>query len=103
MDYQSETKACQNCKKEFTIEPEDFVFYEKIKVPAPTWCSECRLQRRYSWRNERNLYKRSCDLCGESIVTIYSPNKNLKVYCANCWWGDKWDSSSYGRDFDFNR
>ncbi|MDI6602741.1 MAG: hypothetical protein QME57_01295 [Patescibacteria group bacterium] len=35
--------TCQNCKKEFVIEPEDFAFYEKIKVPPPTWCPECRL------------------------------------------------------------
>jgi len=42
----SETKNCQNCKKDFTIEPEDFNFYEKIKVPPPTFCPECRLQRR---------------------------------------------------------
>lgn len=36
-----ETKTCQNCKTRFTIEPEDFVFYEKIGVPAPTFCPEC--------------------------------------------------------------
>ncbi|MDI6602738.1 MAG: hypothetical protein QME57_01280 [Patescibacteria group bacterium] len=38
-----EIKQCQNCKKEFVIEPEDFLFYEKIKVPPPTWCPECRM------------------------------------------------------------
>ncbi len=26
----SQTKTCQNCKTEFVIEPEDFLFYEKI-------------------------------------------------------------------------
>jgi len=98
-----ETRQCQNCKKDFTIESEDFNFYEKIKVPPPTWCPECRQQRRYAWRNERNLYRRNCDLCGNSTVTIYSPNKDLKVYCLKCWWGDGWDTTSYGRDFDFSR
>ena len=98
-----ETKNCQNCKKDFTIEPEDFNFYEKIKVPPPTWCPECRQLRRYAWRNERNLYRRPCDLCGKSTVTIYSPNKPYKVYCNTCWWGDGWDTRSYGRDFDFNK
>ncbi len=34
---ESQTKNCQNCKKDFIIEPEDFNFYEKIKVPAPTF------------------------------------------------------------------
>ena len=39
----SETRNCQNCKKDFIIEPDDFSFYEKIKVPAPTFCPECRM------------------------------------------------------------
>ena len=30
----SETRNCQNCKKDFVIEPDDFSFYEKIKVPS---------------------------------------------------------------------
>ena len=98
-----ETKNCNNCKKNFIIDQEDFDFYEKIKVPAPTWCPDCRQQRRYAWRNERTLYRRNCDLCDKSIVTIYSPNKDLKVYCIKCWWGDGWDSSAYGKDFDFSR
>ena len=32
METKSEKRICQNCKKEFTIDPEDFNFYEKIKV-----------------------------------------------------------------------
>lgn len=103
MDYKLQNVICQNCKKDFTIEPEDFLFYEKIKVPPPTICPECRQQRRYAWRNERNLYRRNCDLCNKSIVTIYSPNKELKVFCPKCWWGDNWDPSLYGKNYDFSR
>lgn len=99
----SERKQCQNCKNQFTVEPEDFDFYKKIDVPPPTWCPECRQFRRYTWRNERILYRRNCDLCQKSIVSIYSPNKKYKVYCVPCWWGDQWNSSDYGRDFDFSR
>ncbi|MFA6000275.1 MAG: hypothetical protein WC783_04875 [Candidatus Paceibacterota bacterium] len=98
-----EIKNCQNCKKDFTIEVEDFNFYEKIKVSPPRWCPECRQLRRSAWRNERVLYRRNCDLCEKSTVTIYSPNKPHKVYCNECWWGDGWDGASYGRDFDFSR
>jgi len=54
---EKEQKVCQNCQKEFTIEPEDFAFYEKIKVPAPTFCPECQLKRKLVWRNERTLFK----------------------------------------------
>ncbi len=98
-----ETRQCQNCHNSFNIEPDDFAFYEKIKVPPPTWCFECRQQRRYAWRNERTLYRRNCDLCGKSMVTIYSADKPFKVYCLPCWWSDNWDPSQDGRDFDFTR
>lgn len=103
MEYTAQTKTCQNCKSDFTIEPEDFGFYEKINVPAPTWCPECRQQRRYAWRNERTLYRRNCDLCSKSTVAIYSPEKPFKVYCQSCWWGDGWDASDFGVDFDFSK
>jgi len=99
----SEIRNCQNCKQNFVIEPEDFEFYEKMKVPAPTFCPECRFQRRLMFRNERNLYRRKCDLCGKDILTVYSPDKPYKVYCNSCWWSDKWDGLEYGQDYDPNR
>jgi DNA-directed RNA polymerase subunit RPC12/RpoP len=98
-----ETKQCQMCRNDFTIGSEDFDFYEKVSVPAPTLCPDCRQQRRYAWRNERTLYRRNCDLCQKSTVSIYSPNKPFKVFCVPCWWGDGWDPADYGRDFDFAR
>ena len=61
---EQETKQCEKCKNNFTVEPDDFAFYEKMKVPAPTFCIECREQRRIAHRNERLLYHRKCDLCG---------------------------------------
>ena len=103
MDYKSENKICQNCKKDFIIEPEDFNFYEKIKVPPPTWCPECRRQRRLVWRNERSLYKRTCDLCQKKIISAYQANVPFPVFCRECWYGDKWDATAYGREYDFSR
>lgn len=99
----NQTKVCVNCQRDFTIESEDFAFYEKIKVPPPTWCPECRLRRKLSHRNERSLYKRKCDLCQENIISIYSPKSPYIVYCPKCWHSDKWDAQSFGRDYDFSR
>lgn len=98
-----ETKICQNCKSSFAIEPYDFAFYERIKVPAPTWCPECRLIRRMMVRNERALYRRKCDLCGKESIGMYSPEKPFSVYCRSCWFGDGWDPMTYGRDYDFSK
>ena len=99
-----QTKTCQNCKNDFTIESEDFAFYEKIKVPPPTWCFECRLQRRLSGhRNERTLYSRACDSCGENIIAIYPKDSSYKVYCQQCWWSDKWEAMEHGQEYDFSK
>ncbi len=99
----TEIKQCQNCKQEFIIEPDDFAFYEKMNVPPPTFCPDCRYQRRIANRNEWNFYKRDCTLCGNSMVSIYNPSYPGPVYCQPCWWSDKWDPLSYGQDFDFSK
>ena len=98
-----ETKQCQNCKNEFVIESEDFDFYEKIKVPPPTWCPECRAIRRLAYRDFRVLYKRKCDFSGETIFSIFPESFPGKVYNRDYWWSDKWDPMQYGQDYDFNK
>jgi hypothetical protein len=99
----SETKQCQNCKKDFIIEPEDFDFYAKIQVPPPTFCPQCRVQRRFAWRNERTLHRRSCSLCSKSMISMYPADTAFPVYCHTCWYSDGWDSMSYGREYDFSK
>jgi len=98
-----EIKQCQNCKNEFVIEPDDFLFYEKIKVPPPTWCYLCRFQRRTTYRNQINLYSVKCGLCGKQTLTMYAPGSIFPVYCQDCWWSDKWDPLSYGKEYDFSK
>ncbi|MBI3334940.1 MAG: hypothetical protein HY001_00370, partial [Candidatus Portnoybacteria bacterium] len=98
-----ELRTCQNCKQQFIIEPADFKFYEKIQVPPPTFCPECRLQRRLAWKNARSIYRRKCDLRGEEKIGVYSPDKPYKVYCAPCWWSDEWEALEYGQDYDPSR
>jgi len=103
MVYQSENRICQNCKKDFIIEPDDFGFYEKMSVPPPTFCPDCRLQRRLAWRNERGLHHRECDLCKKKIISIYNEDYKNTVYCEKCWWSDKWDAEDYAIDIDFSK
>ncbi|OGF64327.1 hypothetical protein A2Z53_00830 [Candidatus Giovannonibacteria bacterium RIFCSPHIGHO2_02_42_15] len=98
-----ENKNCQNCHRKFEITEKDLEFYKKINVPEPTFCPECRQIRRMVWRNERTLYQNTCGLCGKNIITLYSKDKPFKVYCYDCYHGDKWDPMSYGREIDFSR
>ena len=107
-----ETKTCTHCSASFPITDKDLEFYNKVSpvfawkkysIPAPTFCPNCRQQRRLSFRNERKLYKRKCDATGKDIISIYSPDKINKVYHQDFWWSDKWDPMDYGRDFDFSK
>lgn len=99
----SEPRQCQNCKQPFVIEPEDFQFYEKIKVPPPTFCVQCRMQRRYAWRNERTLFKVKCGNCKKDIFSGYHPSSRFPVFCHECWFSDAWDPFEYGREYDFSK
>ncbi len=94
---------CKQCNNGFEITDGDRKFYEKMNVPEPALCPDCRQQLRWAFRNQDKLYKRKCDFTGKEMISLYSPDKPYKVYKEDIWWSDKWDPMEYGRDFDFNR
>jgi len=105
-------KTCTYCRQSFDISAEDLAFLEKVspeiggikqQIPPPTLCPECRRQRRMSWRNEKRLYHRKCDLTGKQILSVYSPDKPFTVYEHHEWYKADWDPLSYGKDFDFSK
>ncbi|MDD5769954.1 MAG: hypothetical protein PHE25_03220 [Candidatus Gracilibacteria bacterium] len=107
-----ETKTCKHCQSSFEITDKDLEFYQKVSpsfggkkynIPPPTLCPDCRYQLVLSSRNERNLYKRTCDATGKPIISIYSPDKPYKVYSQDIWWSDNWNALGYGKDFDFSK
>ena len=98
-----QTKNCQNCKKNFTIESEDFEFYKKMQVPPPTLCFRCRLIRKMCWRNERIWYRRTCEATGKNVLSIFDPKGPYKVYDQEYWRSDAWDPLEYGREYNFSR
>ncbi|MFA6992580.1 MAG: hypothetical protein WC269_04880, partial [Candidatus Gracilibacteria bacterium] len=105
-------KNCKQCKTKFEITDSDLKFYDRVStvidgkkypLPTPTLCPDCRQQRRLTFRNERHLHRVECGLCGKQMLSIYGEDVPCPVYCVDCWWSDKWDPLSYGRDFDFGR
>jgi hypothetical protein len=105
-------KTCAKCQNDFEISAEDKAFIKKIApeigdtkftIPEPNFCPNCRVQRRMTWRNDRNLYERKCDLSGEKLISMFAPDSKVKVMHKDLWYGDKWDGRKYGKDFDFKR
>ena len=95
--------TCKQCTAQFEVAEVHKDFLQKANLPEPKLCPQCRMQRRFAFRNERTLYQRKCDLTGKQIISIYAPNSPYKVYDQHEWHSDKWDALEYGRDFDFGR
>lgn len=100
---EAETKTCQNCHASFVIDRDDFAFYEMMQVPAPTFCPDCRLQRRLMFRNEHFLYKVKSDFSEKEIFSMHPPEGKLKIYENDAWYSDQWNAMSFGRDYDFSK
>ncbi len=98
-----EIKVCKKCNQNFQITPDDFLFYEKMQVPAPTHCPKCRQIRRLFVRNFRTLYRRPSSKSGKAIISMYHERQPFPVWSTEEWYADDWDATSYGRDFDFAR
>lgn len=98
-----QSSTCQNCRQPFVIDEMDLAFYKRIKVPSPTFCPLCRVQRRFAFRNERFLHKRRSDFSGKEIFAAFAPETPIKVYENSVWFSDQWDPMQYGRDVDFSR
>ncbi len=105
-------QTCKNCEHKFQITNEDLDFHSKFapvfngkkyEIPTPTFCPDCRQQRRMAFCNERNLYPGTCDMCKKRILTEHPPQAKQPNFCRECWVSDKWDTRDYGRDFDFDR
>ena len=94
-----ETRQCRNCRQQFSIEPDDAAFYGKMRVAVPDICSQCGVQRMMALRNERILYRRTCEHCKKETLSLYHPKAPFVVFCHDCWWSDSWDGMEHGMEY----
>ncbi|MBP9718423.1 hypothetical protein KBD59_03965 [Candidatus Gracilibacteria bacterium] len=74
----------------------------KYEIPASPYCPACRTRVRTSHRNEQCMYRNVSAKSGQSIISLYAPGTDLKLYSHDEWWAEDWDAMTYGRDFDFD-
>jgi hypothetical protein len=105
-------KTCRQCQSAFEITDSDLAFFEKASpifngstesFSHPTLCPYCRQQRRWAVRNENHLYRRTCDLTGKPIISLYPPDSNHKVFGEDAYRGNAWNPMDEGRPYDFSR
>ena len=95
---------CKQCTKNFQIFAEDIEFYKMLRVPPPTLCPDCRMQRRLGWRISMLpiFYKKRCSVPGhkEDVITFHSSDSSVKVYDDQYYLSDAWDGLDFGRSYE---
>jgi hypothetical protein len=81
----NEILVCESCNKNYKVIQKELDFYRKIGLPIPRKCHTCRHLDRISLRNPRELVERNCDNCKAKMITTYSPDNPVTVYCEKCY------------------
>ncbi len=69
----------------------------EVKVPAPTWCPDCRRVRRFNVVNVQNLYSH------DGLISPFSKDKKLNVIPYKKWYSEEVSGSDCGKDYDFSK
>lgn len=90
-----EVLVCQHCGRNYKIIAQELALYRKQNLPLPSLCWDCRHLERWQMRNPRMLHHRSCQCniekhghgqrCQNEFETTYSPDRQEKVYCQECY------------------
>ena len=73
------------CTTAFRMIPAELEFYQRMKLPTPSLCPNCRHFERLALRNPFKLYSRQCAKCQKEIETSYTPDRPEIVYCEQCY------------------
>jgi hypothetical protein len=84
-----------HCTTAFKITGDEYKLYERLGVPLPNLCFNCRHAERARIRNPRMLWHRTCmctqtnhdheNICAREFETTYSPERKETVYCETCY------------------
>lgn len=87
--------ACAECKKNYRIIPAELSFYQRLNIPFPRLCPDCRHARRILRRGPNRLWERKCSCassehghsgqCENIFLTNVHPEKEEILYCESCY------------------
>lgn len=76
---------CEVSNRPYMIQKAELEFYRKHNLPIPRKHPDIRHEERMKLRPGRTLYLRTCDCCGEEMLSVYSQDHEWKVYCEKCY------------------
>ena len=77
----------EQCTEAFKIIPDELSFYQRMNLPIPHLCPNCRHYNRLKQRNPLKLWYRKCmkPNCPNEFETSYAPDRLEIVYCERCY------------------
>jgi hypothetical protein len=94
-DVSKEIFVCSICTKNYKIIPNEYLFYQKLSIPLPRLCPDCRHARRVEARGPNKLWHRVCMCeqnahgheakCLNEFETSYNPDRTEIVFCEQCY------------------
>ena len=77
----------EQCTEAFKIIPQELQFYQRMNLPLPRLCPNCRHYNRLKQRNPLKLWHRQCmkEGCPNTFETSYAPDRLEIVYCEKCY------------------
>jgi hypothetical protein len=77
----------EQCTEAFKIIPDELTFYQRMNLPIPHLCPNCRHYQKLKQRNPLMLWHRKCmkEGCQNEFETSYAPDRPEIVYCERCY------------------
>ena len=83
--YEDKTLICKDCGKEFIFSAGEQEFYaEKGFENEPIRCKDCRVARKNSLRQSKEMYEIVCADFGKVDKVPFMPRNDKPVYCSEC-------------------
>jgi len=80
-------KCNEQCTEAFKITEDELKFYQRMNLPIPHFCPNCRHYTRLTQQNPLKLWHRKCmkEGCPNEFETSYAPDRPEIVYCERCY------------------
>lgn len=83
--FQDKTLQCKDCGKDFVFTVGEQEFYaEKGFQNEPTRCKDCRVARKSSVRQSREMHSATCAQCGAEAKVPFKPRNDRPILCSDC-------------------
>ena len=83
--YQDKELVCKDCGNTFIFTAGEQEFYaEKGFQNEPQRCKECRVAKKQSLKENREMYTAVCASCGGEAKVPFVPKNDRPIYCSEC-------------------